>query len=370
MKLILVIFIILSINLQTISQPPYNTATGPYALNSITTGGANTATGYLSSGGLTSGWNNTSHGSHCLLQNVIGYSNSAFGTESQYWNYNGNENVSLGFKALFTNFSGGQNTAFGVDASRYTSSNYGTSIGFRALYNTNYGNTNLGIGGSAGMSNFAGQNNSYIGYATGDSSISPYNPAKINTTIIGAFTRTNPNDTSNKITIGTNIGSIGGSVNWTVWSDKRIKESIRENVPGLLFINALNPVTYKIDMAAYKNYFRNSNDISDSTSAKTNQANFEAADIQYGKILHSGFIAQDVFSSASNIGYQFSGVFKPENENGLYSLSYEQFVIPLVKATQELNTNNDFFQSKLESLKKKYQQLCDHIVTMKMKLNM
>ena len=33
-------------------------------------------------------------------------------------------------------------------------------------------------------------------------------------------------------------------MDWTVYSDARIKEQVEENVPGLDFINQLRPVTY------------------------------------------------------------------------------------------------------------------------------
>jgi trimeric autotransporter adhesin len=42
-----------------------------------------------------------------------------------------------------------------------------------------------------------------------------------------------------------------------------------------------------------------------------------------------------VEQAAKAIGYDFSGYNSPKGENGLYSLSYEQFVVPLVKAMQE-----------------------------------
>ena len=39
--------------------------------------------------------------------------------------------------------------------------------------------------------------------------------------------------------------------------------------------------------------------------------------------------------AAKAAGYDFSGVGIPKKENQLYTLSYEQFVVPLVKAVQE-----------------------------------
>jgi hypothetical protein len=46
-------------------------------------------------------------------------------------------------------------------------------------------------------------------------------------------------------------------------------------------------------------------------------------------------VAQDVEKAAKETGYDFSGIHKPKNQNDLYSLTYVDFVIPLVKAVQE-----------------------------------
>ena len=53
------------------------------------------------------------------------------------------------------------------------------------------------------------------------------------------------------------------------------------------------------------------------------------------KIKFSGFLAQEVEQAAKETGYDFSGIHKPNNSKDLYALSYESFVVPLVKAVQE-----------------------------------
>jgi len=42
-----------------------------------------------------------------------------------------------------------------------------------------------------------------------------------------------------------------------------------------------------------------------------------------------------VEAAAKAAGYDFSGIAAPKNDKQVYSLSYEQFVVPLVKAMQE-----------------------------------
>ena len=58
-------------------------------------------------------------------------------------------------------------------------------------------------------------------------------------------------------------------------------------------------------------------------------------------IRYSGFVAQEVEEAAELSNYVFSGVDKPEREEGLYGLRYAEFVVPLVKAVQELAVEND-----------------------------
>ena len=53
------------------------------------------------------------------------------------------------------------------------------------------------------------------------------------------------------------------------------------------------------------------------------------------KIKFSGFLAQEVEMAAKEANYTFSGITIPETDLDLYTLSYEQFVVPLVKAVQE-----------------------------------
>ena len=59
------------------------------------------------------------------------------------------------------------------------------------------------------------------------------------------------------------------------------------------------------------------------------------------KIVCTGFIAQDVEASAKKIGYDFDGVDAAKNDKDLYGLRYSEFVVPLVKAVQELSVMND-----------------------------
>jgi len=84
----------------------------------------------------------------------------------------------------------------------------------------------------------------------------------------------------------------------------------------------LRPVTYQFDIARF-----------DNTTASGNivQASYDKAIA----IRRTGFIAQEVEKAAEQSNYNFSGINKPESESDHYSLSYESFVVPLVKGMQE-----------------------------------
>lgn len=79
-------------------------------------------------------------------------------------------------------------------------------------------------------------------------------------------------------------------------------------------------------------------------------ANKKSAD-ESSKILHDGFVAQEVEEAAKKLGFNFSGIDKPKTEDGLYGLRYDNFVVPLVKAVQELSKQNDSLQKQMNELK-------------------
>jgi hypothetical protein len=70
------------------------------------------------------------------------------------------------------------------------------------------------------------------------------------------------------------------------------------------------------------------------------------------KIKYTGFIAQEVEKAAKASHYEFSGYAAPKNQYQLYTLSYEQFVVPLVKAMQEQQGIIEMLEKRLEVLEK------------------
>jgi hypothetical protein len=156
---------------------------------------------------------------------------------------------------------------------------------------------------------------------------------------------------SNQVRIGNGtVTSIGGYAAWTILSDKRAKKNIRTDVPGLDFINRLQPVTYNLDLDAIDGLLKidkTKRDGENEWSQELIEINKKAREAKE-KQLQTGFIAQDVEDIAKSIGYDFSGV--DVDETGIYGLRYAEFVVPLVKAVQELSEQNNQMQAQINEL--------------------
>src|SRR5262249_19111764 len=131
----------------------------------------------------------------------------------------------------------------------------------------------------------------------------------------------------------------------------------KENVPGLKFINLLKPVTYHYDIDKEQN-------IMGLRASDKLDGKYDIAQTQF-----SGFSAQQVEKAAQKIGYDFSGVDKAKNDKDLYALRYSDFVVPLVKAVQELSKMNDDKTSAIDSLQKKNQNLNAKVDVLEDQLN-
>jgi hypothetical protein len=137
-----------------------------------------------------------------------------------------------------------------------------------------------------------------------------------------------------------------------MYSDGRIKDDVKEDIVGLDFITKLRPISYHFNVDRQNRLMG----ISDSTSSKNK---YKIENIKF-----SGFIAQEVEETAHSIGYDFSGVKLPKNNQDLYGLSYSEFVVPLVKAVQEqqniiinMNEENHAKDEKIKALELRLEQI-------------
>ncbi len=363
-----------------------NTAVGAYALYSTTSGNRNTAVGYRALYSNDTGSRNIAVGTYALENNLVhdniaigfqalrnnttGTPNIAIGHEALRDNTTGshltaigyralddnttgNENIGVGAYALSGNTSGYRNVAVGAQALRLNEDGHdNVAVGYRALHdNDGYflpftipgGHYNTAVGARALEGNVAGNYRTAIGYNAGSSG-TRYS----NSTAIGHNAQPNAR---NRIHVGnTSVIWIGGQVGWSTYSDARIKRNVREDVHGLDFILRLRPVTYQLDIDTQQLILYRTID----TAAWEGKYDIE-------RIRFSGFIAQEVEAAAQAVGYDFSGVIPPhhESESGedLYSLRYAEFVVPLVKALQELTHRRTRYLQEIEALEKELTQL-------------
>ena len=268
---------------------------------SNTTGAGNTAVGQSALGGNTTGVDNVGIGSFAQFSG--GNRNTAVGNSSQGCPFlvclpRGNENTSVGYVSLIQ-FQGNRNTAIG---------SFAQVIGGTGIIRFGDNNTIVGAGG---LVNGSFSNSSTFGAdAVAQGS---------NATALGAGAISNA---SNKVRIGNAaVTVIEGQVPFTTPSDGRFKFGVQEDVNGLDFIMQLRPVTYQFDVKKF-----------DANLGLTaNSGDYDEA----LNIRRSGFIAQEVEQAALKTGYNFSGLIKPKNPKEHYSLSYDAFVVPLVKGMQE-----------------------------------
>lgn len=255
------------------------------------------------------------------------------------------DNTGFGYQTLMNNSgmaAGKRNTAVGSGALENSGASSNTAIGFKALGQAPLGGGNTAVGALALHTYGDGRNplsvhgnfNTAIGYFSGPA-IGVQNFT--NTTSLGAEARVTA---SNQVRIGNaNVTSIGGQVSWSTLSDGRFKKDLREDISGLEFINNLRPVSYNIDNTAFRRFLGIPDSLDDSKDSEREK-----------HIRHTGFVAQEVDKLVKKSGYVFNGVDAPQNKNDAYTIRYAEFVVPLVKAVQEMSMKLDDQQQQITEL--------------------
>ena len=132
-----------------------------------------------------------------------------------------------------------------------------------------------------------------------------------------------------------------------------LKFNVKDNVPGLAFIDKLRPVTYQFDLPKYDQHIRMAEDATRALSDSAYQHQLQTGITA----VHTGFIAQEVEVAANEIGFDFDGVVIPQNEKDNYGLRYAEFVVPLVKAVQELSEENSVLKDVIQQLTARVEKL-------------
>lgn len=205
-------------------------------------------------------------------------------------------------------------------------------MGGASAANITTGSNNVGIGFNALSSVTTGEKNTALGYRA------YYLGSYDNSTALGADASIGAN---NQVRIGNGVTSIGGPQSWTTVSDKRFKENIKDNVPGLDFIMGLKPLTYNLNAKKIDKLQRNTDNIHSEEHYK-----------MLYNITQIGFLAQDVEALADSLNFDFHGVDAADGPADIYGLRYAEFVAPLVKAMKEQQAIIKSLQERIESLEK------------------
>ena len=352
---------------QATTSGDYNTATGSRALYANIGGTDNAAVGFESLySNLGSG--NTAMGSEALRHNTSGSHNIGIGLRAMYFHRTGLFNVGIGSWALGMGADGDENTAVGYFALWNTIGSFNTALGSQAGASNYSGAYNTSIGAYAFADNSTGTNNTSTGYqsmklnesghfnaAFGMQALIDNETGSLNSAF-GAHAGPNTNNfnnttalgynatptASNQVRIGnTSVTSIGGKVSWSTFSDGRFKKEVKEDVSGLEFINQLRPVSYALDENAIDKFLRIPDSLQSYNTASRKPA-----------VRQTGFIAQEVETLIKKTGYVFHGIETPQNDGDHYAIRYAEFVVPLVKAVQELSKEVEVLKQQLASTEK------------------
>lgn len=396
----------------------YNTACGRRALGNNTTGSNNTAVGSSALTLTTNSNANTVVGSGAMSSRpgatactaigeavmsgsgVPAATNcTAMGKDAMMWT-SGSDNTACGEQALFYNTTGAENTAVGQLALRENHGNRNTAlhglrtaanmddatcfgpafpaggdgtcaISFAALNALTNGQYNIAFGSYAAQAVTTGDYNVAIGWLSGANQTT----GSLGTAVgDGATFSGNGNSqasigynavcpAANTIRIGNsanNSNLTGGFGAWQNISDGRFKRAVREDVPGLAFINGLRPVTYRFDVAVYDDFTGLAKRMRDSADVEEYVA-YQKASAHVSAARQTGFLAQEVDSLAQAIGYEFSGLHRPTSPTDHYTIGYEQFVVPLVKAVQEQQVQLTEVRAEMEAMRQRLDRLASKI---------
>jgi trimeric autotransporter adhesin len=283
--------------------------------------------------------------SKILWYNTATTSNIFVGVNAGNSISSGQHNTFVGGSAGAATTTGMFNTFVGENAGQFINATGCVAVGQGALVNSTTQSWNAAIGTSAGQANTTGTQNTFLG-TFADASVGNL----VNATAIGYGAVVNA---SHKVRIGNAFVSVvEGPVAYTV-SDGRFKFNVKEEVAGLEFINKLRPVNYQMDTKKLNEHIRKGmpQERGDGNQSKINNNSLDFTPST--SIIHSGFIAQEVEQAVIATGFKTDIVHAPENENDNYSLAYGEFVVPLVKAVQELSAKVNHLEKELEQANSK-----------------
>jgi hypothetical protein len=272
-----------------------------------------------------------------------------------YFNTTGFYNTASGVVALVSNTTGFMNTAYGAEALYFnTTGNYNTASGARTLVSNTTGSNNVAVGYYAGYG-ASGVNFSQCTFV-GANSYPTTN--RTNVTMLGYGITDAECTGDNQVLLGnTSVSQIRAQVtSITGYSDARMKFNVKEDVKGLEFIKKLRPVTFQKDPRLLHKIWGTSDSlIPKVTEEMLNQR-------------HIGLLAQEVERAAKECGFDFPGLDIPRNEHEVYTLRYGDLIMPVIKAVQELSSENEELKKENAELKYRLEQFSNDNEALKSRL--
>jgi len=129
--------------------------------------------------------------------------------------------------------------------------------------------------------------------------------------------------------------------NWSRASDERLKKNITDQKLGLDFINDLRTVKYN---------WKPSHELDSTDSQLAHLYKEKEADNEMNTtVTMHNFIAQEVKTALDKAGVSDFAGWKVD-QYGVQQVSREMFIIPLVKALQELSAKNDALEARITAL--------------------
>ena len=298
-----------------------NTCFGNNSLALNTDGHENTAVGFNSLSKNINGDGNTALGTANLENNTTGYSNTSVGSFSLYSNTTGCQNSAFGLNSLASNTTGYENSAFGsYSLNSNITGSYNSAFGWSSLVNVT-GDNNTAFGFYSGVLITTGSNLNCFGYDSQPSS--------------GTI--------SNQVTLGDlHITSLRCNVQTiTSLSDARDKKNITDLSLGLDFITKLKPRQFNWDRREW--YDDNVSDGSKIQEAPT-----------------AGFIAQELDKVQTTENAEWLNLVLKDNPEK-WEATYGNLLPVMVKAIQELKTENDELKERLNEYEKNQTILSNEI---------
>ena len=303
--------------MKTVTSGDYNVAVGHGALDALTTGQYNVAIG----------------GDSPLGANNTGTRNIAIGNGALLQPDGENDNIAIGSDTLTGAVSGGEkNIAIGTSAGiALTSGDNNTFMGYEAGHDVTTSANNVYIGTYAGDRGVDGDGNVCVGYEADLTGSDQTNAIALGYNIQAQGSHFSFGKASNVVT-----NQFSSDANWSRSSDVRKKREIYDQELGLDFINDLRTVNFK---------WKPSNEFPKEWRDYSEENNMDT------DVIMHGFIAQEVKEAldkhANNKDVKFGGW--REGDDGMQHTSREMFVIPLIKAVQELSTEVKELKAKLEN---------------------